>query len=103
MCGGVCSRVITFYVYFISLTLPEPAAATSTDCERPPHVDNASVELVDDDAGDFVSVTYTCAAGYRLHGEAELFCDLGTEEWQGEPPACRAGMCSVQLLARIVL
>lgn len=74
-------------ISFFSIT----AAAASTDCERPPHVDNASVNLVDDEIGDLVSATYACAAGYRLHGEAELFCDLDTDEWQGDPPECRAG------------
>lgn len=68
------------------------AAAVATDCERPPPVPNASVNLVDDDdTENLVSAVYACAAGYRLLGEAELFCDLDTDEWQGEPPACRAG------------
>lgn len=73
-------------------------AGVSTDCERPPHVPNARVNLMDDESGDLVSVTYSCVAGFRLHGEAELFCDLDTDEWQGEPPACRAGILHDNLL-----
>lgn len=78
------------------ISLAAAAAAVATDCERPPHVDNASVNVVDDETGDLVSATYACAAGYRLLGEAELFCDLDTDEWQGDPPACRAGKCDVR-------
>lgn len=76
----------------IFIALVAVVAGVSTDCDRPPHVANARVNLVDDETGDLVSATYSCVAGFRLHGEAELFCDLDTDEWQGEPPACRAGI-----------
>lgn len=49
--------------------------------------------LVEDDDGDLVSVTYVCSDGFTLHGEAELLCNLDTDEWQGEPPTCNPGMC----------
>lgn len=67
------------------------AAAAATDCERPPHVDHASVNLADDETDDMVSATYVCTTGYRLHGAAKLLCDLDTDEWQSDPPACRPG------------
>lgn len=61
------------------------------DCERPPAVENASIRISDDESNDLVSATYTCKKGYAMHGEPELFCDLDTDEWQGDPPSCKEG------------
>lgn len=90
------TKIIIYHIFDLARAVS--AAAVATDCERPPPVPNASVNLVDDadtDTENLVSAVYACAAGYRLLGEAELFCDLDTDEWQGEPPTCRAGnyMC----------
>lgn len=42
-----------------------------------------------------MSVTYVCTDGYTLQGEAELLCNLDTDEWQGDPPTCSPGMLSI--------
>lgn len=55
-------------------------------------MENASTKpLVDDVNEDLVSVTYECIDGFVLQGEAELLCNLDTDEWQGEPPTCNQG------------
>lgn len=61
------------------------------DCEQPPAVTHATVKISDDENDDLVSATYACKNGYKLQGEAELFCDLNTDEWQGDPPLCKSG------------
>lgn len=61
------------------------------DCEQPPTVTHATVKISDDENDDLVSATYSCKDGFTLQGEAELFCDLNTDEWQGEPPHCKKG------------
>lgn len=61
------------------------------DCEQPPEVENASSRLSVDDAEDSVSARYTCDPGFELQGEPDLFCDLDTDEWQGQPPICKPG------------
>lgn len=67
-------------------------ASVHTNCDRPPHVENGSTKpLVEDDNGDLVSVTYVCKDNFTLQGEAELLCNLDTDEWQGEPPTCNPG------------
>uniref|UniRef100_A0A1B0D5U3 Uncharacterized protein n=1 Tax=Phlebotomus papatasi TaxID=29031 RepID=A0A1B0D5U3_PHLPP len=63
------------------------------DCEQPPEVENASSKLSVDDAEDSVSARYTCDPGFELQGEPDLFCDLDTDEWQGQPPICKPGEC----------
>lgn len=62
------------------------------DCEKPPRIENAKVEIAagsDDD--DEIRAVYTCNEGYKLIGEPELFCDPDTDEWQGNPPSCEKG------------
>lgn len=46
--------------------------------------------MVDDD-GVRVSAVYSCENGFQLVGATELECNLDTDEWQGELPACKQG------------
>ncbi|XP_055688517.1 fibrillin-1 isoform X2 [Lutzomyia longipalpis] len=59
------------------------------DCEQPPPVEHASSTLSVDDAEDSVAARYTCDSGFELQGQPDLFCDLDTDEWQGQLPTCR--------------
>uniref|UniRef100_A0A1B0CTR1 Sushi domain-containing protein n=1 Tax=Lutzomyia longipalpis TaxID=7200 RepID=A0A1B0CTR1_LUTLO len=59
------------------------------DCEQPPPVEHASSTLSVDDAEDSVAARYTCDPGFELQGQPDLFCDLDTDEWQGQLPTCR--------------
>ena len=62
------------------------------NCDELPEVAHATAKRIDDENDDsVVSYVYTCDDGYRLKGEAELFCDYDTDEWQGDPPTCEKG------------
>lgn len=41
-----------------------------------------------DESEEFVTATYRCHDGYKLHGKAAITCDLDTDEWQENPPSC---------------
>lgn len=64
------------------------ASAKYEDCEKPPEVESASVLVAYDESEEFVTATYRCHDGYKLHGKAAITCDLDTDEWQENPPSC---------------
>lgn len=79
------------YIHFLFVFILVNVNAVYTDCERPPTILHGKTELSVDDDGIVVTGIYTCDNGYRLHGQAELFCDTDTDEWQGELPICKQG------------
>lgn len=74
-----------------SLSLVSYASAKHEDCEKPPEVENASVLVAYDESEEFVTATYRCHDGYKLHGKSAITCDLDTDEWQESPPRCEPG------------
>lgn len=64
------------------------ASAKHEDCEKPPEVENASVNVRIDENEEFVTATYRCSDGYKLNGKAIITCDLDIDEWQENPPTC---------------
>ncbi|XP_032596993.2 uncharacterized protein LOC6556435 [Drosophila grimshawi] len=60
--------------------------AVYEDCKTPPPVDHARAELFESE--NINTATYSCSAGYAMKGDNKLICNVETEEWQGEPPAC---------------
>ncbi|XP_037938996.1 fibrillin-2 [Teleopsis dalmanni] len=56
------------------------------DCENPPQVQHATIEIEDDE--DTIHAIYVCKPGYELQGTTDLMCNLDTDEWSGEPPTC---------------
>ncbi|GAB0100994.1 EGF-like calcium-binding, conserved site [Sergentomyia squamirostris] len=64
------------------------ASGQHYDCERPPTVEHASSRLSVDENEDAVSARYTCEPGFELRGEPDVFCDLDTDEWEGQLPSC---------------
>jgi hypothetical protein len=73
----------SFYLHLVSY-----ASAKHEDCEKPPEVENASVLVAYDESEEFVTATYRCHDGYKLHGKSAITCDLDTDEWQENPPRC---------------
>ncbi|CAM5126245.1 unnamed protein product, partial [Natator depressus] len=56
-------------------------------CADSPKVDNSIASSWGADEGK--QVTYTCADGYRLSGEKNLYC-TSSQEWHAPPPICKA-------------
>lgn len=81
-----------FSFSFVSL-VDVNAAAKYTDCESPPTILHGKTELIIDDEGIRVSAIYSCENGFQLVGATELLCDIDTDEWQGDLPACSQGNC----------
>lgn len=61
------------------------------DCENPPTILHGKADLLINDEGDEVSAVYTCDAGFHLHGTSQMPCNVDTDEWQGDLPACKLG------------
>lgn len=62
------------------------------DCENPPRVQHSTNELnEDEETEDLVIAIYKCNDGFKLVGDANLYCNLNSDEWQGEPPTCQPG------------
>lgn len=92
-------RFISITIYltdFFSLHAVPYASAKYEDCEKPPEVESASVLVATDESEEFVTATYRCHDGYKLHGRAAITCDLDTDEWQENPPSCVASKKSLQ-------
>lgn len=87
---GKVKLSIKFNTRFVPLRIADGAVAEE-DCERPPSIANGQSTLSVDGNEDIVSAKYSCDPGYELRGEAEIFCDLDTETWQGKAPACHKG------------
>ncbi|XP_065505748.1 complement receptor type 1 [Caloenas nicobarica] len=68
-------------------------------CEPPPDIPNGKHTGRLLDGFHFgTSVTYTCNAGYPLHGEPNIHCttrDGQTGVWSGPPPQCGEARCPV--------
>lgn len=60
--------------------------AVYEDCEVPPPVKFATIQITDEE--DSIRVSYTCQTGYVLQGPSELECNLDTDEWNTDPPIC---------------
>lgn len=43
------------------------------------------------------AVSYSCAKGFRLEGEAVRRCDTATGAWSGAPPRCIGGCFESEL------
>ncbi|EAT42495.1 AAEL005984-PA [Aedes aegypti] len=74
--------------------LAQPSAgqrrsATYEDCEQPPEIAHGSARITVDETEEFVTARYSCAAGFRLEGKADIRCDIDSDEWQvKELPKC---------------
>lgn len=68
---------------------PVEAGPVYTDCEHPPTILHGRTELSVDDQGVVVIANYQCESNYKLFGQAQLTCDIDTDEWQGELPECK--------------
>lgn len=79
---------LRFIFLLLYLHLVSYAIEKHEDCEKPPEVENASVLVAYDDSEEFVTATYRCHDGYKLHGKSAITCDLDTDEWQETPPRC---------------
>ncbi|XP_062710515.1 uncharacterized protein LOC109404745 isoform X2 [Aedes albopictus] len=61
----------------------QPAGTTTyEDCEQPPEIAHGSARVTVDETEEFVTARYSCTAGYRLEGKAEIRCDIDSDEWQ---------------------
>lgn len=71
----------------------QPAGTTTyEDCEQPPEIAHGSARVTVDETEEFVTARYSCAAGYRLEGKAEIRCDIDSDEWQVKQlPRCVSG------------
>ncbi|XP_021699518.1 uncharacterized protein LOC5579245 [Aedes aegypti] len=75
-------------------SLAQPSAgqrrsATYEDCEQPPEIAHGSARITVDETEEFVTARYSCAAGFRLEGKADIRCDIDSDEWQvKELPKC---------------
>jgi hypothetical protein len=80
---------LSFFLFFLDGTDAFVVAATKKyeDCEKPPDVENASVVVKYDENEEFVTATYQCFDGYKLHGKSSITCDLDVDEWEN-PPTC---------------
>lgn len=78
--------VITFFKTNIT-----DASAEHEDCEIPPKIDHGTVKLSADENDDIVTALYSCKSGFKLQGNAEIYCDLDTDVWQSDPPTCHEG------------
>lgn len=61
------------------------------DCEQPPTILHGKALLVISDDGTEVSAAYSCDAGFHLHGNPQMGCNLDTDEWLGDLPVCKLG------------
>ncbi|KXJ73641.1 hypothetical protein RP20_CCG015362 [Aedes albopictus] len=71
----------------------QPAGTTTyEDCEQPPEIAHGSARVTVDETEEFVTARFSCAAGYRLEGKAEIRCDIDSDEWQVKQlPRCVSG------------
>ncbi|XP_062552414.1 fibrillin-1-like isoform X2 [Armigeres subalbatus] len=59
------------------------------DCEQPPEIAYGSARITVDETEEFVTARYSCPAGFRLEGKADIRCDIDSDEWQvKELPKC---------------
>lgn len=84
---------LTHLSFLFRVLVDVNASAKYTDCESPPTILHGKTELIIDDEGIRVSAIYSCENGFQLVGATELLCDIDTDEWQGDLPACSQGNC----------
>ncbi|KAG5677774.1 hypothetical protein PVAND_007505 [Polypedilum vanderplanki] len=80
-------KLISLIIILLAIYVQD-SNARHEDCEKPPEVENASVNTQIDENEEFVTATYRCNDGYKLNGRAIITCDLDTDEWQEQPPTC---------------
>lgn len=90
----VYNNISCYDIWFTGVVIGEQ----QSDCENAPKVENASSKWYSDDEGTYALATYTCADGFVMHGQAEVYCNVDTDLWQDKLPTCKPGNVSPIIL-----